>query len=56
MWTLPAATSGFGPQSGTVVHPTAAPGYLAVSPPSATAKIARTAAPNAACAVFDEPR
>ena len=38
---------GFGPHSGTVVQPTDAPGYFAVSPPSATAKIASTAAARA---------
>src|SRR5215470_240855 len=47
MWTPDASTAGFRPQEGTVVQPTAAPGYFAVSPPRATAKIARIAAARA---------
>src|SRR5215467_14297087 len=44
MWTASEATAPFAPHSGTVVQPTAAPGYFAVRPPIATANIARTAA------------
>ena len=45
--TAPDSTAGFRPHPGTVVQAIGAPGYFAVRPPSATAKIASTAAPRA---------
>src|SRR5581483_10011750 len=56
MCVAPPWTAGFAPQSGTVVQATDAPGYFAVSPPSATATMARPAAARADRAARADPR